>query len=102
MPNRKPQPIPYKRKKEGKTNYKKRLHLLLSKKHRLVIRLTNKRIIAQIVDFKPSGDIILLGTDSTKAEKEEVKRKSIDIYRTIKTLDKKLGDELLYSEDLKQ
>ena len=43
-----------------------------------------------------------LGTDSTKAEKEEVKRRSIDIYRTIKTLDKKLGDELLYSEDLKQ
>ena len=43
----------------------------------------------------------ILGTDSTKAEKEEVKRKSIDIYRTIKTLDKKLGDELLYSEDLK-
>jgi len=43
-----------------------------------------------------------LGTDSTKAEKEEVKRKSIEIYRTIKTLDKKLGDELLYSEDLKQ
>ena len=43
-----------------------------------------------------------LGTDSTKSEKEEVKRKSIEIYRTIKTLDKKLGDELLYSEDLKQ
>jgi len=43
-----------------------------------------------------------LGTDSTKAEKEEVKRKSIEIYRTIKTLDKQLGDELLYSEDLKQ
>ena len=43
-----------------------------------------------------------LGTDSSKAEKEEVKRKSIEIYRTIKTLDKKLGDELLYSEDLKQ
>jgi len=43
-----------------------------------------------------------LGTDSTKAEKEEVKRKSIDIYRTIKTLDKKMGDLFLYSEDLKQ
>ena len=43
-----------------------------------------------------------LGTDSTKAEKEEVKRRSIDIYRTIKTLDKKLGDLFLYSEDLKR
>ena len=43
-----------------------------------------------------------LGTDSTQEEKAEVKRKSIDIYRTIKTLDKKLGDELLYMEDKKQ
>ena len=43
-----------------------------------------------------------LGTDSTKGEKDEVKRRSIEIYRTIKTLDKQLGDELLYSEDLKQ
>ena len=43
-----------------------------------------------------------LGTDSTKAEKEEVKRKSIEIYRTIKTLDKKMGDLFLYSEDLKR
>jgi len=43
-----------------------------------------------------------LGIDSTKAEKEEVKKRSIEIYRTIKTIDKKLGDEFLYSEDLKQ
>lgn len=43
-----------------------------------------------------------LGSDSTKGEKDEVKRRSIEIYRTIKTLDKQLGDELLYSEDLKQ
>ncbi len=43
-----------------------------------------------------------LGTDSTRSEKDEVKRKSIEIYRTIKTLDKKLGDEFLYTMDLKQ
>ena len=29
-----------------------------------------------------------LGTDSTKTEKEEVKKKSIDIFRKIKTIDK--------------
>ena len=38
-----------------------------------------------------------LGTDSTRAEKDEVKRRSIEIYRIIKTLDKQLGDELLFS-----
>ncbi len=43
-----------------------------------------------------------LGTDSTKEEKEEVKRRSLIIYRLIKTLDKKLGDEFLYSENLKR
>ena len=43
-----------------------------------------------------------LGTDSTKKEKEEVKKKSINIYRTIKTIDSKLGDELLYTMDLKR
>jgi len=43
-----------------------------------------------------------LGTDSTKAEKEEVKKKSINIYRTIKSIDTKLGDELLYTMDLKR
>tara|TARA_R100000353_G_C6457665_1_gene182991 strand:+ start:544 stop:783 length:240 start_codon:yes stop_codon:yes gene_type:complete len=42
-----------------------------------------------------------LGIDSTTEEKEEAKRKSIIIYRLIKTLDKKLGDELLYMEDKK-
>ena len=43
-----------------------------------------------------------LGIDSTRLEKDEVKKRSIEIYRTIKTIDKKLGDEFLYSEDLKQ
>tara|TARA_R100000278_G_scaffold23756_1_gene22110 strand:- start:809 stop:1048 length:240 start_codon:yes stop_codon:yes gene_type:complete len=43
-----------------------------------------------------------LGTDSTKDEKDEVKRKSLIIYRLIKTLDRKLGDELLYSMDMKR
>lgn len=43
-----------------------------------------------------------LGTDSTSEEKQEAKRRSLIIYRLIKTLDKKLGDELLYMEDKKQ
>ena len=62
---------------------------------------TDKRKIDKLLEIDCSL-YAHLGTDSTKAEKEEVKRKSIEIYRTIKTLDKKLGDELLYSEDLKQ
>tara|TARA_R100000655_G_scaffold70402_1_gene108600 strand:+ start:292 stop:531 length:240 start_codon:yes stop_codon:yes gene_type:complete len=62
---------------------------------------TNKQKIDKLLEIDCSLHAHL-GTDSTKAEKEEVKRKSIDIYRTIKTLDKKMGDELLYMEDKKQ
>jgi len=35
---KKPISVPYRRKREGKTNYKKRLKLLLSNKPRLVIQ----------------------------------------------------------------
>ncbi len=57
--------VPYRRRREGKTNYRKRLKLLLSRKPRLVVRITNRRVIAQIVDYHPSGDIVLVGVDSS-------------------------------------
>ena len=43
-----------------------------------------------------------LGLDSTKTEREEIRKRSINIYRTIKTLDKELGDEFLLTMNLKQ
>ena len=61
--------IPYRRKREGKTNYKKRLRLLLSKKHRLVIRKSLKNIIAQIVEFKPEGDRVVVSASSQQLKK---------------------------------
>ncbi|KYK24576.1 50S ribosomal protein L18 [Euryarchaeota archaeon SM23-78] len=54
----------YRRKREGKTNYKKRLELLKNAKPRLVIRKTNKQIILQIAEYAPSGDKIVCGVDS--------------------------------------
>lgn len=58
--------VPLRRRREGKTNYKKRLRLLLSKKPRLVVRITNKRIIAQIIEYHPDGDKVLVAADSQK------------------------------------
>ena len=49
MANRKPKTVLYRRKREKKTNYAKRLTLLLSRKARLVVRFTNQRVIAQLV-----------------------------------------------------
>jgi len=43
--------MPFRRRREGKTNYRKRLKLLLSKKPRLVVRKSLKYINAQIVVF---------------------------------------------------
>lgn len=57
--------VPYRRRREGKTNYRKRLKLLLSRKPRLVVRLTNRRVIAQIVEYSPEGDRVLAGVDSS-------------------------------------
>lgn len=61
--------VPYRRKREGKTNYKKRLEYLKSKRVRLVIRKTNKHIIMQLVAYNPDGDKVLIGATSKQLEK---------------------------------
>jgi large subunit ribosomal protein L18 len=61
--------LPYRRKREGRTNYKKRLVLLKSRNLRLVVRRTNRALIAQIVDFDPKGDKILCGASSLELKK---------------------------------
>ncbi|HDI73181.1 MAG: 50S ribosomal protein L18 [Candidatus Altiarchaeales archaeon] len=65
--------VQYRRKREGKTNYKKRLNLLKSRKSRLVIRKSNKRIIAQIVDYDEKGDRIIASADSNELRKYDWK-----------------------------
>jgi len=64
MTSQKPRTVLYRRKRENKTNYLKRLKLLLSRKGRLVVRFTNKKVVAQLVEFTPKGDKVLVGTDS--------------------------------------
>ncbi|MGB9719173.1 MAG: 50S ribosomal protein L18 [Candidatus Anstonellales archaeon] len=52
--------VPFKRRKIGRTRYKKRLALLRSNKPRLVVRKKNKDIVVQIVDFGYEGDRVLV------------------------------------------
>jgi large subunit ribosomal protein L18 len=56
--------MPFKRRRLGKTDYEKRLKLLLSKKPRLVVRRSLKYIRAQIVEFNPKGDRTLVSASS--------------------------------------
>ncbi|MEM3078607.1 MAG: hypothetical protein QXR38_03830, partial [Nitrososphaerales archaeon] len=52
--------VPFRRKREKKTNYRKRRALVLSGLPRLVIRPTNKNIVVQIIEAKPEGDYALV------------------------------------------
>jgi large subunit ribosomal protein L18 len=51
--------LKYRRRREGKTNYKSRLALLKSRKVRAVIRKTNSNTIVQFVEYQPDGDVII-------------------------------------------
>ena len=61
--------MPFKRRLEGKTDYRKRLKLLISKKLRLVVRKSSKHIRAQIVEYDPKGDKTLVFASSEELKK---------------------------------
>ena len=61
--------IQYRRKREGKTNYKTRLKLLMGRKPRLVIRKSNKNIYTQIVEYERQGDKVILSANLSELKK---------------------------------
>jgi len=61
--------LPYRRKREGKTDYRRRLALLKSRSPRLIVRKTSTKIIAQIAEFTPKGDKIIVTADSLQLTK---------------------------------
>jgi len=62
--------LPFRRKREGRTNYKKRLSLLKSGKRRLVIRLSNRHLQLQVVEYRPDGDRVLVTVNSKALAKQ--------------------------------
>jgi len=50
----------FRRRREGKTNFAKRLALVKGGKTRMVVRRSNRDIVVQFVDFDPKGDRTLL------------------------------------------
>lgn len=52
--------VSYRRKREGKTDYKTRLKILLSGKPRLVVRKSLKNIVVQLVNHEIPGDKVLV------------------------------------------
>jgi len=56
--------VPFKRKRENKTNYTKRLSAVKSSSPRLVVRKTNLRILAQLVKFEEEGDKTIISVSN--------------------------------------
>lgn len=59
----------YRRRREGKTNYAKRLALIKSGYTRMVVRRSNKGLVVQFIDFDSKGDKTLLTVDASKMKK---------------------------------
>lgn len=61
--------VQLRRKREGRTNYKKRLKLLKSGKKRLVVRRSLRNITAQLIEYSPAGDRIIAAATSIELKK---------------------------------
>jgi len=61
--------VQFRRKREGFTNYRKRLKMLSSKKPRLVVRKSLRNIQAAIVNYDEKGDVVKLTSHSSNLKK---------------------------------
>ena len=56
--------VPFRRRREGKTNYRTRRALVLSRVPRLVVRLTLKHALIQIIEAEARGDKVMVSAHS--------------------------------------
>jgi large subunit ribosomal protein L18 len=61
--------IAYRRTREGKTHYRRRLRLLMTDRPRLVIRKSAKHMLVQLVANERSGDKVLLSFSTKELRK---------------------------------
>lgn len=61
--------VAYRRRRENRTNYTRRLALIKGETPRLVVRKSGTHILAQLVQFQPRGDIVLANAHSRELSK---------------------------------
>ncbi len=61
--------LPFRRKRDQKTDYNKRLKFLRSKQKRFIVRISNSLVRTQIVDYKEEGDVSLVFITSKELKK---------------------------------
>jgi len=58
--------VPYRRRREGKTDYYQRMRLVVADSPRMVVRKTNRHIIVQLVTAEMEGDRTLVAANSSE------------------------------------
>ncbi len=58
--------VHFRRRREGKTDYRVRLRLLKGGVPRAVVRLSSRRVRVALVDYDPTGDRVLAAADSSE------------------------------------
>ena len=61
--------VSFRRRREGRTKYRKRLALVKSGTIRMVVRRSNRYVTVQFVKFDPAGDRTVLTVDGPKMKK---------------------------------
>jgi large subunit ribosomal protein L18 len=61
--------VPFRRRREGRTNYHVRYKLILSKKPRVVVRKSNSNTVLQLIIAEQMGDKTLLTVNSKELKK---------------------------------
>ena len=56
--------VHFRRRREGRTDYRVRLRLLASGRSRAVVRCSGRRVRVAVVDFDPRGDRVVASADS--------------------------------------
>ncbi|MBI1935141.1 50S ribosomal protein L18 [Candidatus Woesearchaeota archaeon] len=56
--------VPFRRKREGRTYYKRRIRLLQTSRHRFVVRKSLRNLRASIVEYFPTGDKVIITANS--------------------------------------
>lgn len=61
--------VPFRRRREGKTDYRSRLALLKSGRPRAVVRFSHGRVLVALTAYDPTGDRIVAAAESGELER---------------------------------
>lgn len=61
--------VAFRRRREGKTDYRKRLALMKSGKPKLVVRKSNSRISLELMEMQRQGDKVIVSADTRELKK---------------------------------